>query len=574
MGAFALLRGTGRETERAAAGLDALFERQGFRERRTLRLAGWTLVLCRKMQAPQDNLHLVDPQNFAFATGTFIYRDAIGVPALARYRDDAVRGAIDWDSAWGSYFVVTAAQGRLRAHLDPLGSYKVFSASDGAFHSSSLLAAAHLATTRRLDPQGVYQYVFEGATFGSRTVFEDVRLFPTGGVGNLDDASLEPIPTGIVATFDRTLSRKQHVERTLETLRGSFRTLVHVFGDRIDTALSGGYDSRLILALLLEQRCRPRVHVYGRSGDADVRIARTIAQGEAFPLEIVDKSATPPVSPDDFAALVERNLYAFDGTPNDGVLDNGQDLRTRLARCAGGEAMLNGGGGEVFRNFFYLPDRSFIARELLWSFYTQFEPRVGTEAFSEAAYHRTLAEDVHETLGRGDPIERPLVEWLYPAFRCRFWTGRNTAINSRFGHALTPFIEHTVVRSALPTPLGLKQHGAFEAALIAAIHPALAGYPSDYGHDFRGPVPWRRRVKDWATLLRPPWLRRYSYRIKQRLRSPTLPYFLGTPYRDALDLQHFPEMSRFFRVDRVRDPGQLNRICTLELLLRTYRPSG
>jgi asparagine synthase (glutamine-hydrolysing) len=574
MGAFALLRGTGPEADRAAAGLDALFARQGFRERRTLRLADWTLVLCRKIQALQDNLHLVDPDNFAFATGTFIYRDAIGVAALARYRDDAIRGTIDWDAAWGSYFVATGAQGRLRAHLDPLGGYKVFSASDGTFHSSSFLAAAHLAKARRLDPQGVYQYVFEGATFGSRTVFEDIRLFPTGAAVDLDGANSEPIPTGIVAKFDRTVSRRQHVERTVETLRRSFRTLVHVFGDRIDTALSGGYDSRLILALLLDRQCRPRVHVYGRSDDADVRIARAIAQGEAFPLEIIDKSATPPVSADTFAALVERNLYAFDGTPNDGVLDNGQDLQTRLARCAGGEVMLNGGGGEIFRNFFYLPDRPFTTRELLWSFYTQFDPRGGTEGFSEAAYHRTLAEDVHETLGGGDPIERPLVEWLYPAFRCRFWTGRNTAINSRFGHALTPFIEPAVVGSALPTPLGLKQHGAFEAALIAAIHPALAAYPSDYGHDFRGPIPWRRRVEDWATLLRPPWLRRYSYRVKHRLRAPTLPYYLNAPYRDALGLQHFQEMSRFFRIDRMRDPGQLNRICTLELLLRTYRPSG
>jgi hypothetical protein len=69
-------------------------------------------------------------------------------------------------------------------------------------------------------------------------------------------------------------------------------------------------------------------------------------------------------------------------------------------------------------------------------------------------------------------------------------------------------------------------------------------------------------------------LRRYSYRVKYRLRAPTLPYYLNAPYRDALGLQHFREMSRFFRIDRMRDPGQLNRICTLELLLRTYRPSG
>jgi asparagine synthase (glutamine-hydrolysing) len=573
MGAFALLRGVGPDAVRAAAEVDNLFQRQGFRERRTIRLAGWTLVLCRKVQVPHDNLHFVDPENFAFATGTFIYRDAVGAPALARYHKDAIHETIDWDSAWGSYFIVTGTRDGLRAHLDPLGSYKVFSATDGAFHSSSFLAAAHLAKSRTLDSRGIYQYVFEGATFGSRTIFKEIQLFPSGVVADLDRSAIVPIATGIVAKFDRAASPEQHIERTVDTLRRQFRTLVGVFGDRIDTALSGGYDSRLILALLLEQQCKPRIHVYGRVDDADVRIAQAIAKGEAFRLEVVDKSTQPRVSPDEFPALVERNFYAFDGTPNDGILDNGADLKSRLARCAGGEAMLNGGGGEIFRNFFYLRDRPFTVREFLWSFYTQFDPQVGTEAFSEAGYHRTLSDDLRQTVGTdNDPLERPLIELLYPIFRCRFWAGRNTSINNRFGHALTPFIESAVVRSALPTPLELKEHGAFEAALIARISPALAAYRSDYGHDFRSPVPWRRRVKDWTTLFRPPLLRRYSFRVKQRLRSATLPYFLTLPYRDALDVGRFPEMSRFFRMDQVRDPQQLNRICTLEFLCRIYRP--
>jgi asparagine synthase (glutamine-hydrolysing) len=573
MGAFALLRGIGPDTDRAAAEMDGLFHRQGFRERRTIRLEGWTLVLCRKIQAPQDNLLLIDQKNFAFATGAFVYRDAVGALALARYHEDATHGTIDWDAAWGSYFVLVGTRDGLRAHLDPLGSYKVFSAADSAFHSSSFLAAAHLAKSRTLDPQGVYQYVFEGATFGNRTIFKELQLFPSGVVTDLGPSAIKPIATGIVAKFDRSASREQHIERTLETLRQRFRTLAHVFGDRIDTALSGGYDSRLILALLREQQCKPRVHVYGRPHDSDVRIARAIAEGEAFPLEILDKSAQPHVSPDEFPALVERNFYVFDGTPNDGILDNGADLKSRLDRCAGGEAMLNGGGGEVFRNFFYLRDRPFTPREFLWSFYTQFDPQVGTESFSEAGYHRTLEEDLRQTLGTDtNTLERPVVELLYPIFRCRFWTGRNTSINNRLGYALTPFIDHAVVRSALLTPLEFKQHGSFEAALIASVSPTLAGYPSDYGHDFRSPVPWRRRIKDAATLFRPALMRRYSYRIKQRLRRPTLPSHLRLPYLNALGLHGFPEMTRFFRMDRIRDLHQLNRICTLEFMCQVYRP--
>jgi hypothetical protein len=48
------------------------------------------------------------------------------------------------------------------------------------------------------------------------------------------------------------------------------------FGDRVTCALSGGYDSRLILALLRRHGVSPRVYVYGPPGDKDVELARTI----------------------------------------------------------------------------------------------------------------------------------------------------------------------------------------------------------------------------------------------------------------------------------------------------------
>jgi asparagine synthase (glutamine-hydrolysing) len=573
VGAFALIRGTGFDAERKAAELDQAFARQGFRNRRTVALAGWTLVLCQKLEPAQENLHFIDRENFAFCTGTFVYRGTIGPSALARYLEDARHGTIDWDEALGSYFIATGTEGRVRAHLDPLGSYKVFSGADASFHTSSFLAAAHLARSRTLDPYGVYQYVFEGATFGSRTVFDDVRLFPSEIICDLGGTGGERIETGIVAEFDRSSRMEEHVDRTMAVLRRHFRSLVQIFGDRIDTALSGGYDSRLILALLTEQGCSPRVHVYGRPADADVKAAEAIAQGEKLPLEIVDKSKARRVPPDEIQATVERNFYVFDGTPNDGVIDGGADLETRRARCANGELMLNGGGGEVFRNFFYLPNRRFDARELLWTFYTQFDPAVATTGFSEGAYHDALEDDLRDTLGgQPDPIERPLVELVYPAFRCRYWTGRNTSINNRLGYALTPFLEPAIVRSALLIPLELKAHGAFEAALIRTASASLARYISSYGHDFLGPIPWRRRIADWSTLFRPVILRRYSYRVKQKLRSPTPPYYLGAEYLSALGLDDLPHMSAFFRIDKLRDPQQLNRACTLELLCRAYPP--
>jgi asparagine synthase (glutamine-hydrolysing) len=176
---------------------------------------------------------------------------------------------------------------------------------------------------------------------------------------------------------------------------------------------------------------------------------------------------------------------------------------------------------------------------------------------------------VADSLGTtGGTLSREEVELVYPLFRCQFWTGRGTSVNNQFGSALTPFIEHAIVARAAPVPIRFKNHGRFEAALIAALSPSLARYPSSYGHDFAGDVPLKRRLKDQLTLHRPPFLRRYAFRLKARL-LPTTGGQAASRYRYVFD-PSLPALSRYFRVEKVDDAGQFARLCTLEYLFKRY----
>ena len=114
-------------------------------------------------------------------------------------------------------------------------------------------------------------------------------------------------------------------------------------------------------------------------------------------------------------------------------------------------------------------------------------------------------------------------------------------------------------------PLALKNHGRFEAALIRAVSPALARYPSDYGHAFDAPVPLSRLLRDHATLLRPPWLRRRMYRLRYRRRAPW-PEFLGPEALSRVLDPSLPRMSEYMHVSRVNDPALFARLATLEYL--------
>jgi asparagine synthase (glutamine-hydrolysing) len=325
-----------------------------------------------------------------------------------------------------------------------------------------------------------------------------------------------------------------------------------------------------MLGLLKEQGITPKLHVYGTDDDKDVKIAHLIADREKFSLTHVDKTRFLPVDKNTYAEVVERNFRVFDGCPSDGIFDDGVDLRTRLERCAKGELMLNGGGGEIFRNFFYLQDSQFSIRQFLWSFYNRYDPRTCTKRFSESLYLSRLGEKINAVLDHNRPsLSRTEIEYLYPCFRCRYWMGKNSSINNRFSWAITPFIDFDVVRDALAIPLRYKNYGRFEAALIRAVDPALARYTSVYGHDFSGDPPLLRVLKDLTSILRPPILRRYTYRVQHRRPQPR-PYQLGDQYLEVVLDRTFPYLSTFFRVPRINDLGAYRRICTLEYLFQRY----
>ena len=487
MGAFFALRRdpNADSPSETASRVAKCFSAQGFRDCHIIESASWQILVYRKFNCDHQNFLVEDSDNFIFVTGTFIYREAIDAKALESFFRDFRSGSIDWDLLYGHYCVGLCVNAELQFFVDRAGIYKVYLDSRERVLSSSFLAVLESLRSPQVNGQAVYEYVFQGATYGNDTVISEIGLLgPERRAGpSAADDKWSPGPIlhpGIIEA-----DRQSHVERNLHNLRSYFRIIANVYKGNIKCALSGGYDSRLILALLEEQGIDPKLYVYGGADDDDVRIAKLIAANEGYALVHVDKSGYPVVEPDQYSALVERTFFVFDGWPSDGIFDNGSDLQTRLDRCANGELMLNGGGGEVFRNFFYLPDRSLSVRQFLWTFYSRFDPEVCTSVFSETEYLDNLGQKIRGVLGQNrERLDRSDIEFLYPGFRCRFWMGKNTSVDNRFSSALTPFSDPNVLKDAMCIPIRHKSHGRFEAELIRSVSSSLASYTSVYGHSF------------------------------------------------------------------------------------------
>ena len=574
MGGFVLLHtapGEDRSATQAAA-LGA-FARMGLPAPRLIQGENYVLAVFPKRQASEPALEQFPNGDFAFACGTLIYDNMVGKAATAAFYRDSGGCSGSRDKAMGHYAVIQRKGGETEIVLDGFGGFLVFYDSARRIASSSFLALASALDQVTLSTQGACEYVFNGVVSGDATVFDEVLLAPVNARIVVREQGFEirhhplPVPTTVsTGPFEVT------VKQSMELLDRYFAAVATSFRDRVTCALSGGYDSRLILALLRRHGVSPRVYVYGPPGNKDVDLARAIAEGEGFALEVVDKDKQLAFAPSEFGSVAYDNFLASDGYTWSGIFTNGAERAQRASRVSGDALALNGGGGEIWRNFFYLLDRTYSPRDILWSFYSQFDPETCTSAFEEERYFRQLEDKLEALIGgpRAD-LPRPLVEWLYHNFRCRAWDGRINNINNTYGYVALPFLERSLTEHASVIPIGWKNHGAYEAELIRRADRRLASYPSGYGHDFGRPPPLARRLADYGTYLRPPWLRRFAYRVKNRVRRVgQWPDYLRQEYRDAALPGGVQVMSGLFQLERVGDPDQLARILSLEYLIRQF----
>jgi hypothetical protein len=558
------------EEDRAGpvTGLQRAFAELGFAPPEIVKEEGYLFAAYPKFQSRSVNLKRYPKGDFAFVCGTCLCEGGGLADVAALYKGAFPTG----EKIMGQYATVLKKNGRTEIKLDPFGGYHLFYNLEARIVCSSFYAISSVLGPLTVSHQSACEYVFNGVVSGNETLFNEVKLAPIQATIIVGPHGLEIVrPTLPVTRMFASPRRDGSLRESIALLDCYFSAVARSFGDRVRCALSGGYDSRLILAFLRRHGIKPSLYVYGRVAERDVQLAGEIARGEGFPLDAIDKDDRPVIPPEEFLEVAHSNFLAIDGYGYAGIFHNGAETEEMARRVLGNTVAIHGGGGEIFRNFFYLPNREYTINELLWSFYSQFNPAACTAAFDGRSYYRGLERKVMDVLGSDEArLARPTIEWLYHSFRCRAWNGKVDSIANRYGFTAMPFLERSITEHASAIPLRWKDHGAYEAEMIRRVDSRLARYRSIYGHDFSGQPPLSRRLSDCLTHVRPPWLRRYTYRLRYSRRAGDWPVYLASRYRDAVLPGGVAVSRRLFRLNRVADPLQYTRIISLEYALRQF----
>ena len=547
---------------------DRAFGRKGLRCDRAVPFAGGTLRLYARADGGGCGHRRDADGDWAAYVGTLLFRGREGVAALDAILASGLPLEALEAELMGNFVLFLQRDGRLLLAQDRGAALRVYRNAGGDRLSNALLALTAGESPRAPSAQALYEYVFYGLSFGEET--------PLAGVVTLDDArswdliARAPGPRRAQPFAPLAAAPMAEQLASVESdLLDTFGTLASAFDGSVTAALSGGYDSRLMLAILRKLGVAPRLYVYGRPEDADVRVARRIAEGEGLALEVVDKREAAPLSVDAWLGVLRRNFHFFDALSADGIFDNGSDHATRAERAAKARLQLNGAGGEIFRDFWNLPDRRFAIRPFLETRYDPGDTSALSDRFDRGEFLARFAAKVQSLLGieRGW-ITRREMERLYPLLRNR-WAGANIMLNNQLGASLLPFAEPRFVERSLGLPLRFKRYGRFQAALIASLDPALARYPSSYGYSFGEPVSWKRRLRAQARRQLPLALRRL--RRRGQTARPALPYYLRGEYREAVFGRRELAIREFLDPAAITDPLRLARAFSVELLIGGHR---
>lgn len=500
----------------------------------------------------------------AVCVGPVWYRGRFGTDALKLLIDDVgANGRADESAFRGNFALfVRTARCCLLAN-DPLGFVRIYTSPDRLFWSTSWLATVAYAGHVELDEAAAIEYVLLGASHSERTVARGITTLPLGQAVDLDRRRpVTRLRDGVPGEAEVAETFDGAVEAIRGHLLTVFREIATAFPERTRTALSGGFDSRLIVAGLLASGHRPDLFVYGDSGSADVRVSKAVAERIGLPLTAIDKRILNRQWPmPDLERLVDSALF-FDGLPVDGIHDPGADQQTRLEQTAAGKLVLNGGGGEIFRNYFHLPDRPLRAIDVVRTFYRGFDRRVFRRRDGLARYEEDMAMSIGRSVGQSpavpaETITRQSVELVYPLFRCHHWMAVNNSIGIRHGYQTTPLIDVTTVRMAWRLPLAWKNAGRLESQLITRLHPAIAAEMSAHGFRFSDGPDWHARLEEWSTCRRPVFARPYINAARRRLSRLGVTTGFAARYRSMLsgewqldsilDLKRLPDNQAFAR---------------------------
>lgn len=327
----------------------------------------------------------------------------------------------------------------------------------------------------RLSTQALAEQLLVGYTLDNHSIFEDVfRLRPQKRLSYGQRVGLRVVKTCIEAATPGR-ARPQPPESGEQWIQAIAPTVTDAFDRGYAMELSGGVDSRLVLAIGLHGGVTPRIaFTLGEHDDDDVKIAKLICdrcniQHRILPVEIDPKSIAADAY--DFAM---RSGFATNACSHAWMPAAFEKL------SASRTGQIGGGGGECASGFYYGPAdflRGSQALDELWVRARLFKSGVELKKIFGRIRGRLLAADVTKTalrnLRTGAGAWRAASDAFYLTQRVPNAGGPVLSASACWYDPVQPLLHQPHIEWTRSLSPSQRAHRRTQMRLIHELHPGL-----------------------------------------------------------------------------------------------------
>lgn len=371
------------------------------------------------------------------------------------------------------------------------------------------------------DYVAIADYLAVGHLLGDRTLHPGVRRVPPGGVVEISGNSIR-IEVPIRPSEEACGPPRVAFENAITTLLAAAQDLPP---GPCWLSMSGGLDSRLLLAALLVAGRRPHLFVSGVPGSFDREVSAAVAASLQLPLDLIEITVA------DVAKDATVAAWASNGQlPVSHWAGLAHHRNSRREPCG---PVLIGSNGEFARNY-YTPQTGIGDLSLIISSRSRalnLLCRRFTSPFTEAERHlihadlrRELTSDairerLHEALGPAQEGALVTLDNFFLMQHGRQKTSADLAYLTAIGvNWRVPFFDNSWVDAVRGLPKRFKLDSWFHRRAIARLRPELSQFPEQGGWAVTASSP---RPSYWLGLSRgvggPPFLDQTMFRSQTLL---------------------------------------------------------
>ena len=507
------------------------------------------LILFKNAQGRHFNYYSHPNKNgWLLAIGTWFYNNEIGTgdedQLLNLFRSNEPHIVANGLAGFFTIILKLGGQDEVIVITDICGNCHTYVAQKENVQciSSSSLFLEYLHPAQ-LDPVGCQEFIQLGSIYGSRTFYADVKKLEPAHVytykGPVLNKKYEYWKPGELNPF--RYKGDEAIDAAYNEITTSARAINRKF-NAVLCDLTGGYDSRLMVSGFVTSDQKINTVVSGQDSDADVIIAKRLADIYGLNHRHRKTSIDPRFS------FISRYLPYTDGEYNlieySRIGANHQELAQKF------DISVNGSFGELARGYWWellIPKVGTSTRLN--------HTRIASKRYDITAYDNNIinpadrlnmthhmAEHMQEIVQ--DLKELPntfQMDYAYLRMRMRSWQGSIASSTNKIWPALSFFMLKNIVEIFLQVQPSIRRRNLFVRKILARKHPEFAKIPLEHGYP-ASPLSVANFYKFW------PVPRYYLVKIGQKLLAKS---GMSTP-RSSLPQAKMPARMQLWHEDQVK----------------------